>query len=121
MAQVLVVDDDVDACRMLARLFEKSGHDSVYAAGGREALSLLGAIRFNLVLLDLRMPEVGGMDVLRAIRKHPVAKDTPVVIFSAEGSTCAQDEASRAGADDYVHKPVRWADLYNRVGRFLDC
>jgi DNA-binding response OmpR family regulator len=106
---------------MLARLFEKSGHDSVYAAGGREALALLEAIRFNLVLLDLRMPEVGGMEVLRAIRKHPVAKDTPVVIFSAEGGARAQDEANREGADDYVHKPVRWSELYGRVGKFLDC
>ena len=119
MAEILVVDDDVDSCRALVRLFEKAGHTSVAAFGGQEALSLVQALRFHLVLLDLRMPVVGGMEVLRSIRADPATRDTPVVIFSGEGSEAAQDQARALGANSYVHKPVRWGELYGRVAPFI--
>jgi CheY-like chemotaxis protein len=119
MADVLVVDDDADSCRALVRLFEKAGHDALCVFGGGEALSLLRALRFHLVLLDLRMPQIGGMEVLKAIRSSPRGVNTAVVIFSAEGNPTVQQEALAEGANDYVHKPVRWGQLYETVRPYL--
>ena len=107
MADVLVVDDEVEACRAVMRLFEKAGHPATCAFGGSEALALVHALRFKLVVLDLRMPVIGGMEVLHDIRTNPTTKDVPVVIFSAEGSQTARDNALAAGAQCYVTKPVR--------------
>jgi CheY-like chemotaxis protein len=119
MADVLVVDDDADSCRALVRLFEKAGHEAVCVFGGGEALALLQALRFHLVLLDLRMPVVGGMEVLKAIRKDPDVTNTAVVIFSAEGNPSIQEQALAEGANGYVHKPVRWGELYACVKPYL--
>jgi CheY-like chemotaxis protein len=113
------VDDDADSCRALVRLFEKAGHEAVCVFGGGEALALLQALRFHLVLLDLRMPVVGGMEVLKAIRKDPDVTNTAVVIFSAEGNPSIQEQALAEGANGYVHKPVRWGELYACVKPFL--
>ena len=60
MAEVLVVDDDAECCRALVQLFERSGHAAHCVFGGVEALEVLQAVRFKLVLLDLRMPGIGG-------------------------------------------------------------
>jgi CheY-like chemotaxis protein len=119
MADVLVVDDDADSCRALVRLFEKAGHEAVCVFGGGEALALLQALRFHLVLLDLRMPVVGGMEVLKAIRSDPDVTNTAVVIFSAEGNPSVQEQALAEGANGYVHKPVRWGELYASVKPYL--
>ena len=112
MADVLVVDDEVDSCHAVMRLFERAGHPATCAFGGGEALALVHAIRFKLVVLDLRMPVVGGMEVLKDIRGNPATRDTPVIIFSAEGSPTAVDDAIAAGAQCYLTKPLSWADLY---------
>jgi DNA-binding response OmpR family regulator len=119
MAEVLVVDDDAEACKALVRLFERAGHGAHCVYGGGEALEVLQNVRFKLVLLDLRMPGIGGMEVLRAMRSDATHRATPVVIVSAEGSGPAVEAALKAGADDYVHKPVRWGNLYHRVQPFL--
>src|SRR5688572_2190376 len=119
MAEVLVVDDDAEACKALVRLFERAGHVAHCVFGGGEALEVLQSVRFKLVLLDLRMPGIGGMEVLRALRSHQCLRDIPVIIVSAEGSGPAVEAALAAGADDYVHKPVRWRNLYERVQKFL--
>ena len=119
MAEVLVVDDDAEACRAMVRLFERAGHSAHCVYGGGEALEVLQSVRFKLVLLDLRMPGIGGMEVLRAMRSDGAQRQTPVVIVSAEGNGTAVDAALAAGANDYVHKPVRWGNLYQRVETFL--
>ena len=120
MAEVLVVDDDAESCKALVRLFERAGHVAHCVYGGGEALEVLQNVKFKLVLLDLRMPGIGGMEVLRAMRSDgAVLRQTPVVIVSAEGSGPAVEAALSAGADDYVHKPVRWGNLYERVQSYL--
>ena len=120
MAEVLVVDDDAECCRALVQLFERSGHAAHCVYGGGEALEVLQAVRFKLVLLDLRMPGIGGMEVLKTLRANGAHQETPVVIVSAEGSGPAVETALAAGANGYVHKPVRWNNLYQRVQGFLE-
>ena len=104
MANVLIVDDDVDGCRPLARLLEVVGHSPFFVHDGRAALSLLDKLRPDMILLDVMMPGLNGIEVLKTIRSHPVHKDLPVVVFSALGDEETKEAALRSGAQEYLIK-----------------
>jgi two-component system response regulator HydG len=115
MARVLVVDDEPRLGKLAAEMLELDGHEVRRAGGGREALVLLAAERFDVVVTDLRMPEVGGLEVLRAARALPQPPE--VVLMTAFGSAESAVEAMRAGAADYVTKPFSMDELRIRVRR----
>jgi CheY-like chemotaxis protein len=104
MANVLIVDDDVDGCRPLARLLQVVGHSPFFVHDGRAALSLLDQLRPDMILLDVMMPGLNGIDVLKTIRAHPVHKDLPVVVFSALGDAETRDAAMASGAQEFLVK-----------------
>ena len=104
MANVLIVDDDVDGCRPLARLLEVVGHRPFFVHDGRDALNLLDRVRPDMILLDVMMPGVDGIDVLKTIRAHPQHKDLPVVVYSALSDPDTVDKAIRSGAQSYLVK-----------------
>ena len=104
MANVLIVDDDVDGCRPLARLLEVVGHRPFFVHDGRAALSLLDQLRPDMILLDVMMPGLIGIDVLKTIRAHPKHRDLPVVVFSALGDEETRTAALESGAQDYLVK-----------------
>src|SRR5215216_285862 len=83
MANVLIVDDDVDGCKPLVKLLQYVGHSPFFVHDGRAALSMLDQLRPDMILLDVMMPGVDGLEVLKTIRAHPVHKDLPVVVYSA--------------------------------------
>src|SRR5262245_32367519 len=98
MANVLIVDDDVDGCRPLGRLLEVVGHKPFFVHDGRAALTLLDSVRPDMILLDVMMPGVNGIDVLKSIRANPLHKDLPVVIYSALNDQQTMDNAMKNGA-----------------------
>jgi CheY-like chemotaxis protein len=104
MANVLIVDDDVDGCRPLARLLEVVGHKPFFVHDGRDALSLLDRVRPDMILLDVMRPGVDGIDVLKTIRAHPRHKDLPVVVYSALSDPDTVDKAIKSGAQSYLVK-----------------
>ena len=87
MANVLIVDDDVDGCRPLVRLLQYVGHSPFFVHDGRAALSMLDQLRPDMILLDVMMPGCDGIEVLKTIRAHPVHKDLPVVVYNIPGRT----------------------------------
>ena len=115
MARVLVVDDEPKLGRYVAQMLGLDGHDVVRAAGGREALALLGEHAFDVVVTDLRMPEVDGLAVLRAARNRPGPPE--VVLMTAHATAESAVEAMKAGAADYVTKPFSMDELRLRVQR----
>jgi DNA-binding NtrC family response regulator len=115
MARVLVVDDEPRLGKLAAEMLELDGHDVVRTTGGREALVRLAAERFEVVVTDLRMPEVDGLAVLRAARA--LAAPPEVILMTAFGSAESAVEAMRAGAADYVTKPFSMDELRLRVRR----
>jgi DNA-binding NtrC family response regulator len=117
MARVLVVDDEPKLGRFVAEMLELDGHDVVRAGGGREALVHLAAAPFDLVVTDLRMPEVDGLAVLRAARAREPAPE--VVVMTAYGTAESAVEAMKSGAADYVTKPFSMAELRMRVQRLV--
>jgi two-component system response regulator HydG len=115
MARVLVVDDEPKLGRYVAQLLGLDGHQVVRAAGGREALALLAEDAFDVVVTDLRMPEVDGLAVLRAARSRPGPPE--VVLMTAHATAESAVEAMKAGAADYVTKPFSMDELRLRVQR----
>ncbi len=103
-AHILVVDDEVNIRGALVTLLEKKGHHVRGVGTGEEALEQLEAVAVDLVMTDLKMPGIGGMEFLRRLkRKWP---DTEVVVMTAYGSIDTAVEAMRCGAYDYLTKPI---------------
>ena len=114
---VLVVDDDRDMVETCARILQRGGYDCLTATGGREALDLLRRHRLDLILTDLRMPEMDGLTLLANARRD--APKVPVVIFTAYGSMETARQAREAGAAAYLAKPFGVGELQDTVARVL--
>jgi CheY-like chemotaxis protein len=116
--EVLVVDDHPDSVEAVVRMFRKTGRQADCVQSGAAALASLASGRKpRVVLLDVMMPQMDGIEVLKAIRQHPELKDLPVVMLSADRTRT--DEAMGLGAQDYVVKPADLAELRQRVAKYL--
>jgi DNA-binding NtrC family response regulator len=101
---LLVIDDEPAARDLVARQGSRAGFQVLTAAGGREGIARLGEQRVDLVIVDLRMPDVGGLDVLRHIREQ--APGCHAVLMTGFGTPESAVEAVKLGAMDYLHKPL---------------
>lgn len=115
MAKVLLADDEAKLGAVLAEALSTAGHSVTRVNGGRAALVELAARAFDVVVTDLKMPEVNGLGVLHAARQAPAAPS--VVLMTAFGSTEGAVEAMRAGAVDYLVKPFALDEFRLRVAR----
>jgi DNA-binding response OmpR family regulator len=113
---ILVVDDDIKIVRLVRMYLERAGYRVIEATDGRSALSAIALEAPALVVLDVMLPEVDGLAVLRAVRR---TDQTPVIILSARGMTDDRIAGLTAGADDYLPKPFSPAELVLRVQRIL--
>jgi len=112
VTRVLVVDDDAALLRALAINLRARGYDVSVAATGREALDTLARAHPDVVVLDLGLPDLDGLDVLRGIRGW---NEVPVVVLSARTTSDEKVDALDAGADDYVTKPFEMNELLARL------
>jgi DNA-binding NtrC family response regulator len=114
---VLVVDDVADNLRLMEIMLDRSGYEVRLAGSGREALQMFGARRPDLCLLDLQMPEMDGITLLREMRR--IDPDVPAIVITAFGSIESAVEAMKAGAADFLTKPVRRDQLVKLVGQHV--
>jgi len=114
---ILVVDDDAKIVRLVRTYLERAGYRVVEAADGRAALAAIALDMPALVILDVMLPEVDGLAVLKAVRR---TDRTPIIILSARGLVDDRITGLAAGADDYLPKPFSPAELVLRVGRILE-
>jgi len=110
--RVLLVDDDTTLRRTLGIGLRAEGHDVLIAADGRTALEALREDRPDIMVLDLGLPDVSGMEVLRRLRGWST---TPVVVLSARAESTEKVQALDLGADDYVTKPFGMEELLARI------
>jgi DNA-binding response OmpR family regulator len=115
LLSVLVVDDEPQLWQMLQRPLEHGHYRAVWAANGTEALARLSAEAFDLVLLDLGLPDVSGLDLCRQIRQAAQEVYLPIIVLTGDQSGERRHQGFEAGADDYVTKPFAVADLLDRV------
>ena len=118
---ILVVDDNEDNCYTLTRRLKRQGYDNVATAGhGRQALELLAARPFDLVLLDVMMPDMNGYEVLETMKADPGLRGIPVVMISALDEVDSVARCIELGADDYLAKPFDPTLLRTRVRDCLE-
>jgi DNA-binding response OmpR family regulator len=118
--RILVVDDDENILNLEKTILEQKGFDVTGADGGSEALKLLGERDFDLILLDVMMPEVDGFTVCRKIKEDPRLKDIPVIFLTARGGGEALAEGFESGAVMYINKPFTANKLLTIVNTMLE-
>jgi PleD family two-component response regulator len=101
---ILIVDDQKDTRTALERLLKYAGHQAVSVTGGAEALAMLHLRKPSLMILDVNMPEMDGLTVLRTIKGHEELKDVKVLMYSADTHDETMAEAKRLGAVDFLVK-----------------
>jgi two-component system response regulator PilR (NtrC family) len=116
--RILIVDDEPSMRDMLRIVLRRDGYDVVVAANGAEAIAILEKDRIDLLLSDIRMPDVGGVDVLRAAKK--INRDIIAFMMTAFASTDSAVEAMRLGAVDYFTKPFNMDELRLKVRQHME-
>jgi DNA-binding response OmpR family regulator len=112
---LLVVDDEEMNRDVLSRRLERKGYQVVVAEGGREALDAVAAGSIDLVLLDIMMPGVDGLEVLQTLRRRHTQAELPVIMATAKGESEDVVRALELGANDYVVKPLDFPVVLARV------
>jgi DNA-binding response OmpR family regulator len=118
-ARILVVEDEADLRSLLDRHLERAGYRVILAEDGREALRAAWAQPVDLVVLDLMLPGVDGMEVCRRLRSDPRTARVPIVMLTARQEAADRIAGLEVGADDYVTKPFNLRELALRVDAVL--
>jgi len=118
--RILVVDDTEANRELLSRRLRRQGHAVDTADGGRSALEALAQSQFDLVLLDLMMPDINGLEVLNRLKANPAARHIPVMMISALDEIDSIVRCIEAGAEDYIPKPFDPVLLGARIGACLE-
>jgi adenylate cyclase len=117
---ILIADDNRVNRLLLARGLEQQGHTVMFAADGREALDLLRKDTFDLILLDVLMPELDGYEVLAELKEDPHLRDIPVIMTSSLDELDSVVKCVEMGAEDYLHKPINPVLLNARISASLE-
>ena len=112
MARLLIVDDEPDIYQMICRYAQREGHETVKASDGLEAVELCRTNDFDMIIMDVMMPDMDGFTACKEIRKE---KDIPVLMLSARGTEYDKLFGFEVGIDDYVVKPFSPKELMARV------
>lgn len=120
MARVLVVEDEPDVAEILNYNLQSAGFETLIAATGREAVLMCEASHPDIILLDLVLPDMPGIQVCRSLKSSTSTKDIPVVIVSARSDEIDRVVGFEVGADDYVVKPYSVRELLLRMRRSLE-
>jgi len=114
--QILIVEDDEDTAEVVSTVLEDAGYSTVAVDRGDLALSEIAAMAPDLVLLDINLPDINGLDVLKSVRTHSFL---PMIVLSGYGKDRDRVSALEAGADDYMAKPFSPEELVARVRALL--
>ena len=120
LGRVLVVDDNPSVLDLIGRRLVREGHAVSTCTGGAEALKVIAAQPFDLVLLDLMMPGVTGLDVLSRLKGDPATRELPVILISALDEVETAVRCIEAGADDFLAKPLNGTLLRARIANSLE-
>lgn len=117
MSRILIVEDEEKIARFVELELSHEGYEAEKAADGREGLEMAESGRFDLIILDIMLPGLSGIEVLRRLRKHhiPAVADTPVILLTARDSVTDKVSGLDMGANDYVTKPFQIEELLARI------
>lgn len=122
MAQhtILIVEDEPDTAEMFAEMMRLTGYRVIKTYGGAAAMKMLGQEQPHALVLDLMMPDISGLEVLRYIRRDPTLMHIPVIIVTAKSMPSDVQGGLDAGATTYLTKPVSFSDLRQAVVQAIE-
>lgn len=112
---VMIIEDEPDAAELFAEMMRLNGYRVLKTYSGTPAMTLIAQEKPDLIILDIMMPGVSGLDVLHYLRQHAAFSTIPVVVVSARATQSDIAEGMKAGATVYLTKPVSYMDLKNAV------
>jgi two-component system alkaline phosphatase synthesis response regulator PhoP len=115
LKKVLIVDDEPDILEIISYNLEKEGYEIQTAKNGQEALDKMPFFKPDLVILDIMMPKINGVEVCKRLRSKPEYNDTLIIFLTALNDESSQIKGLETGADDYVSKPISPKVLVSRV------
>lgn len=116
---VLIIEDEEDAAELFAEMMRVSGFRVLKTSSSTPALTMMNTEKPDVVILDIMMPEISGLDILRQMRKDPALANIPVVVVSAKSMPADIKNGMEAGASTYLTKPVGFLELKEAVERAL--
>ena len=115
----LIVEDEIETAEMLAEMMSLSGYQVKKSFGGASSIHLISRSQPDILLLDVMMPDLSGLEILRYVRRDPALTHIPVIVISAKSLPKDIEEGFGAGANAYLTKPVAYLDLHMTVTRLL--
>lgn len=116
---VLLIDDEVSYAKVIGEALKQHGFEVVIAGNAGEALELFQLKKPSLILLDVMMPEIDGLTLLKWLREHSEQEDLPIHIVSAKAQEADREAALKAGANGFIAKPFSLEELLQAVGSYL--
>lgn len=118
--KLLIVDDEKDILKLLSYNFEQDGHKVYTAGNGVDAVKMALKVVPQVILLDVMLPDIDGIEVCERLRKQPALNNTFILFLSARGEDYSQVAGYRAGGDDYIVKPIRIKVLRHKIKALLE-
>jgi two-component system cell cycle response regulator DivK len=119
MAKILLVEDNEMNRDMLSRRLQRKGFEVAIAVDGRQGVEMARAAPYDLILMDMSLPEVDGWDATRQLREAPETQSVPIIALTAHAMSGDRDKAIAAGCDDYDTKPIELDRLLGKIQALL--
>ena len=120
MAKILLVEDNEMNRDMLSRRLERRGYDVALAVDGKDGIEKAQSGDFDLVLMDMSLPEIDGWEATRQIRAQPGTEKLPIIALTAHAMAGDREKALEAGCDDYDTKPIEFKRLLSKIEALLN-
>jgi DNA-binding response OmpR family regulator len=115
MAKILIIDDDIDTTNLLESIVKTKGHQPVSVNNSTDAVEAANSNNPDLILLDIMMPGINGIQLCKMFQSIPELKHIPVIIVSALNDIGSKKDAFKAGAKDFITKPLRPTELHEKI------
>ena len=113
--KILIVEDNQDLRQLLQLQLEHGGYETILARSGKQAVEMAFTLEPDLVLMDIIMPEMDGLEATRMIRQNPKTRSMPILAITAGVSNGIKEECSQSGCDDFIAKPFTIEQLASRI------
>jgi len=119
MSKILVIDDDEIIQNVLEKILTKEGHNVEIAKNGKEGLSKLDLMPYDIVITDLMMPYANGFEIISKLKQHPNTAKASVIVISSITQEDSIMDSFKLGVDEYIRKPIMVGELLLRVNKLL--
>ncbi len=117
--KILIVEDNADLLEVL-QLLLKDSFEAIPAMKGTQAVDIAAAERPDLILLDIVLPDMSGLEIARLMRQHPATQSTPILAMTAKVSRIDEEDCILSGCDDFIPKPFTYEQLLPRIEKLLN-